>query len=196
MARRNPARKQHFPTPQAFYGQLNPMKLNSWTHLCNPLHFGTLIANGSGTGTKQDFRPTIRPIRPIHQSDPSKEPPHVVSSLRPAHLVLPCHLCHLAPHQFCQQVRSVSHFHERTSAQGASPMIQLYLQPVLHLLNSFIPSAASFVVISAFLSSYPDYLCDKAKSQPRQATSRAIERYGMKACTRPASMRPRSSRNY
>lgn len=89
-------------------------------------------------------------------------------------------------------------------------MLQLSLQPMFHLFNSVLPSLATFMVLSAFLSALPNF-GKKASPQMQRATSGRILRkpvtfVGMKrqpvastqvkAYSIPTSMRPRTSRNY
>jgi hypothetical protein len=81
-------------------------------------------------------------------------------------------------------------------------MIQLTLQPVFHMFNNFLPSAAVFMVVSAFLSAVPDF-GKKAKNQTKPALFNGMKlkrvapiAVDAKTYTIPTSMRSRTSRNY
>lgn len=88
--------------------------------------------------------------------------------------------------------------------------MQQSLQPIFHLINSFLPSVATFMVISAIISSLPQLSGQKGKSQPNEAKfngmklqratiNRNLNRalpIRTKAYTIPTSMRTRTSRNY
>jgi hypothetical protein len=76
-------------------------------------------------------------------------------------------------------------------------MIQLALQPVFHIINTFVPSAAAFTVFLAVLSSLPARSGKKGELQPKRATiagmtPQRIPTGGhVKSYTIPTSLRPR-----
>jgi hypothetical protein len=81
-------------------------------------------------------------------------------------------------------------------------VIQLSLQPVFHLFNTFLPSAAAFMVLSALFSALPDF-GKKAKHQmnPAEFSGMKLKKatplpVDVKMYTIPTSMRTRTSRNY
>jgi hypothetical protein len=81
-------------------------------------------------------------------------------------------------------------------------MFQLSLQPIFHMFNSFLPSVAAFLVVSAFLSALPDF-GKKAKTQAKPAGFKGMKlkkaatlQVDANKYTMPTSMRARTSRSY
>jgi hypothetical protein len=87
--------------------------------------------------------------------------------------------------------------------------MQQSLQPIFHLFNSFLPSVATYMVISAIVSSLPQLSGQKGKGQLNEARfngmklQRVVSNRAMnsapirtKAYTIPTSMRTRTTRNY
>jgi hypothetical protein len=81
-------------------------------------------------------------------------------------------------------------------------MIQTALQPIFHMINTFLPSAAAFLVLSAFMSALPDF-GKKAKPQTSKVPFNLMKLkkvtplpVNVKMYTIPTSMRARTSRNY
>ncbi len=76
-------------------------------------------------------------------------------------------------------------------------MDQLSLQPVFHMINSFLPSTAAFLVLSAVVMGLPARSGKGEKLQPKRAASsrmklqRVAPTGGMKSYRIPTSMRPR-----
>ncbi len=81
-------------------------------------------------------------------------------------------------------------------------MIQNSFQPFFHLINSFLPSVASFMVFSAVMQALPNF-GKKGKQQMKQAQVSLFKRRqaaplptNVKVYTIPTSMRTPTSRNF